>query len=87
MFVKILEKGRSDREIVHECRKYSAVTSDEKPFEMMFFIYHDEEEGRDVEQISVCKKTSEVFIENKEGKTVGSFRWKIDEGRNKAIRI
>ncbi len=84
MFIKIFSKERNDFVEVIECERYSSVTSEKDKNTMEFFVYSNK---NNCEEFPVDKRYNYVYIENSEGKTVGSYKWQYDEKRNVHIRM
>ncbi len=84
MFIKLIQKGKTDLHSRRECTHYSALTTVGDPFIMQFMACHGD---KDWEEILVDKREFIVYIESDSGKTVDKYAWVIDEKKNRAIRI
>ena len=99
MFIHVVKIGNfvspSEKNDTHsrtECKYYSAMTKNsgqyqtkDDHFQMIFFA--ETHRKGEVREMQVDKRTHVVYIESDSGKTIDTYRWKIDEERNNAIRI
>lgn len=76
MFIHVVTTEKDDIHSRTECRYYSAVTSEKNPFDMLFFA--ETHKKGEVREMQIDKKTHVVYIESDSGKTIDTYRWKID---------
>ena len=85
MFIKIFIEGKNDFIAVYECERYTAVTHNKDDNQMVFYIHSKYRD--DGEEIAIDKRSRYVYVENSNGKTVGNYKWKYDEEKERCIRI